>query len=218
MLVKDRMVSKVVTARPKTSVSDALTLMKERHIRGLPVLHGHRLVGIVTWTDLMRVSPSPTTGLAIWEISQMLMKTTFGSMMTPDPVTLPPSATIEEAAVLMRRYKIGGLPVMENQTLVGIITESDIFDAFITLMGLRRGGARLTIALRGRGDALEEVVRTIRYCGVQIHSLAAYGANGSSQAVIRVDAPYPLHVIQTLSEHGFEVIHLAPLPDATEQE
>ncbi|OFX12891.1 MAG: hypothetical protein A2V59_09145 [Armatimonadetes bacterium RBG_19FT_COMBO_69_19] len=98
--------------------------------------------------------------------------------------------------------------------MIGVITESDIFDAFIDLMGLRRGGARLTIDLENRVGALDEVIRTIRECDIQIHSLAAYPVNGMGQVVVRVDTPYPLHLVQTLSEHGIKVTHLAPLPEA----
>ncbi len=218
MLVRDRMMPEVITVQPKTPLYEAQALMKAKRIRRLPVLKGRKLVGIVSWTDLMRASPSAATTLAVWEIPSLLMKASVAEVMTEDPMTVPPTATIEEAAVLMRRYKIGGLPVVDRGTLVGIITESDIFDAFIELMGLRRGGARLTVALENRVGALEEIVRMIRQCGVQIRSLAAYTLNGAGQAVVRVDTPYPLHVIQTLEEHGIQVTHLAPLPEADEPE
>jgi acetoin utilization protein AcuB len=137
--------------------------------------------------------------------------------MTRELTTIGPDATIEEAAVLMRTKKIGGLPVVDNGQLAGIITESDVFDAFIDLMGIRRGGARLTIEVLDRIGALDEVVHTIRECDVNIRSLAAYTVNGKGQIVVRVDTPYPLHVVQTLTERGIHVTHLAPLPDSPEQ-
>jgi len=143
-----------------------------------------------------------------------LMKAPISEVMTRNVITVAPPATIEEAAVAMRRHKIGGLPVVDQGAIVGVITESDIFDAFIDLMGLHRGGARLTIQLEDRVGALDEVVRTIRQCEINIHSLAAYPLNGVGQVVVRVDTPYPLHLVQTLSEHGIMVTHLAPLPDA----
>lgn len=213
MLVRDRMMRDVITGQPATPIYEALALMKEKHIRRLPIVKGRKLVGIVTWTDLMRASPSPATTLAVWEMPGLLMKASVAEVMTRDPITVPPTATLEEAAVLMRRHKIGGLPVVDQGRLVGIITESDIFDAFIDLMGLEQGGARLTVALENRVGALDEVVHTIRQCGVQIRSLAAYTLNGAGQAVVRVDTPYPLHVVQTLEEQGIHVTHLAPLPE-----
>jgi len=214
MLVRDRMAAPAITVEPKAPIYDALALMKERRIRRLPVIRGRRLVGIVTWTDLMRASPSPATSLTAWEIPYLLMKAPVAEVMTRAVITIEPSATVEEAAVLMRRHKIGGMPVVEAGAVVGVITESDIFDAFIDLMGLRRGGARLTIELQDRIGALEEVVRTIRDCDINIRSLAAYPLDGVGQVVVRVDTPYPLHLVQTLSEHGIKVTHLAPLPEA----
>jgi len=211
MLVRDRMTAPVITVQPRTPIYEALALMKEKRIRRLPVIKGQRLAGIVTWTDLMLVSPSPATSLTAWEIPYLLMKTPVGEVMTREPVTITPPSTIEEAALLMRQFKIGGLPVLEQQTLVGIITESDLFDAFIALMGLHRGGARLTVQPVDRPAGLEEIVRTIRDCGVQILSLAAYVEDGSSHVVVRVNSPYPLHVIQALEESGNRIIHFAPL-------
>jgi acetoin utilization protein AcuB len=213
MLVRDRMTTMVITIEPKTTIFDALALMKEKRIRRLPVLRGRRLVGLVTWTDLMRATPSPATSLSAWEIPYLLMKAPVSEVMARELITVAPGATVEEAAVLMRKHKIGGLPVADNGQLVGIITESDLFDAFIDLMGLRRGGARLTIEVEDRIGALDEVVRTIRECNVNVHSLAAYPVNGKGQVVVRVDTPYPLHVVQTLTERGLHVTHLAPLPE-----
>lgn len=218
MLVRDRMTAPAITVDLKMSIYDALSSMKEKRIRRFPVVKGRRLVGIVTWTDLMRASPSPATSLTVWEIPYLLMKAPISEVMTRSVITVEPGSTIEEAAVLMRRHKIGGLPVVEQGAVVGVITESDIFDAFIDLMGLHRGGARLTIQLEDRVGALDEVVRTIRQCDINIHSLAAYPMNGIGQVVVRVDTPYPLHLVQTLSEHGIRVTHLAPLPDAGSEE
>ncbi len=213
MLVRDRMTTALITIEPKTTIFEALALMKEKRIRRLPVLRGRRLVGLVTWTDLMRATPSPATSLSAWEIPYLLMKAPVSEVMARELITVAPGATVEEAAVLMRTHKIGGLPVTDNGQLVGIITESDLFDAFIDLMGLRCGGARLTIEVEDRIGALDEVVRTIRECNVNIRSLAAYPVNGKGQVVVRVDTPYPLHVVQTLTERGIAVTHLAPLPD-----
>ena len=218
MLVRDRMTSPVVTVGPKSSIHDALAVMKEKGIRRLPVVKGQTLVGIVTWTDLMRASPSPATSLSVWEISYLLMKAPVSEVMTKNVITTSPGATIEEVAVQMRQHKIGGLPVVEDGGVVGIVTESDIFDAFIDLMGLNRGGTRLTVEIEDRVGALEEVVRVIRDCQVNIRSLAAYVIDGTAQVVIRLETPYPLHVVQALAEKGIKVVHLAPLPEVKQPE
>ena len=178
MLVRDRMTTPVTSVAPKTSIHDALALMKEKGIRRLPVVKGRALVGIVTWTDLMRASPSPATTLSVWEVPYLLMKAPVSEVMTREVITTSPGATVEEVAVLMRQHKIGGVPVVEDGRLVGIITESDVFDAFIDLMGLNRGGVRLTVQLEDRVGALEEVVRVIVQHDVNIRSLAAYVTDG----------------------------------------
>ncbi len=218
MLVRERMIHSVVTVGSKTSIHDALTLMKEKRIRRLPVVRGQTLVGIVTWTDLMRASPSPATSLSVWEISYLLMKAPVAEVMTKKVITTSPGATIEEVAVQMRQHKIGGLPVVDDGRVVGIITESDIFDAFIALMGLSRGGTRLTVQIEDRVGALEEVVRTIAQSEVNISSLAMYTKDGLGQAVIRLDTLYPLHLVQLLADQGIKVVHIAPLPDVKEPE
>jgi len=206
------MTSPVLTIEPRTPLYEALAMMKGRHIRRLPVMKSRRLVGIVTFTDLMRAQPSSANSLAVWEIPALLLKTYVSEIMSKELVTISPTASIEEAAVLLRQHKIGGLPVVEQGALLGIITESDIFDAFVDLMGLRRGGARLTIDLE-RAQGLDEVVRTVRDCDAEIRSLAAYSVNGHREVVLRVDKPYPLHLVQTMTERGLRVTHLAALPE-----
>ncbi len=126
-LVRDWMTRDPITVSLKTSLPEAHKLMKECHIRRLPVVDHDRLVGIVTLGDIREASPSDATSLSIFELHYLLAKLTIAEMMTRDPITVAPDATIRDAAKLMLEHKIGGLPVVENGKLVGIITESDIF-------------------------------------------------------------------------------------------
>lgn len=127
ILVRDWMTRDPITVNPKTPLPEAHKLMKECHIRRLPVVDHGRLVGIVTLGDIREASPSDATSLSIFELHYLLAKLTISEIMTREPITISPDATIREAAKLMLKHKIGGLPVMENGKLVGIITESDIF-------------------------------------------------------------------------------------------
>jgi acetoin utilization protein AcuB len=140
------------------------------------------------------------TGMAVMDV------------MTPDPLTVAEDTTLEKAAVLMRDHKVGGLPVLEDGTLSGILTESDLFEAFIKVLGLRSGGARLTTNQANGTDTLGAIVSTIRDCEAGILSMSAYERHGVKRIVVRVDAPFPLHVVQTLVERGIDVTHLALLP------
>jgi CBS domain-containing protein len=126
--VKDWMTEAPVTVEVDVRVVDAYNLMMQRGIRRLPVVSNDRLVGIVTVGDLREARPSPATSLSLYELNYLLAKLTVGQVMTHTPITVAPDTSVREAARLMMDEKVGGLPVVdENQRLVGIITESDIF-------------------------------------------------------------------------------------------
>jgi len=127
-LVKDWMTEDVVTITPKTTLPEAEQLMVTHMIRRLPVIEDGRLVGIVTYGDIRGARPSRAASLTMWEPNFLSARLQVSEFMTPDPVTIISDATINEAAQLMLRYMISGLPVIEHQDkLIGIITESDIF-------------------------------------------------------------------------------------------
>jgi acetoin utilization protein AcuB len=208
------MSSPAITVDVKTSIAEAHGMMRQHDIRRLPVMHRGRLAGIVTWTDLMRAQPSPASTLSTWEVPALLRSAGVREIMTPDPITIGPDAPIEAAAVIMRREKIGGLPVVQAHALLGVVTESDIFEAFIDLTGLRRGGARLVVDLSGQPSAIAGIAAIVDAAGVVLTSLATYQQEGRELAVLRVDAPYPLHLVEALGEGGFPVLHLAAAPEA----
>jgi CBS domain-containing protein len=116
-----------VVASPATTLPEALQLMATHNIRRLPVVEHDRLVGIVTKGDLRGAQPSEATSLSVFELHYLVSRITVGQIMTRRPVCITPTTTIFEAAQLMLQRKISGLPVLENDKLVGIITESDIF-------------------------------------------------------------------------------------------
>jgi len=128
-LVKDWMTSDVITIDPSVTLPKAHRIMTTRKIRRLPVVNkAGKLVGIVTLGDIRGAEPSQATTLSIWELNYLLTKLQVKRFMTPDPLTISPTATIGEAARIMLDNKISGLPVVdETGTVVGIITESDIF-------------------------------------------------------------------------------------------
>lgn len=125
--VRDWMTPNPITIVPKTTLPDAHQLMKDSKIRRLPVVDNGRLVGIVTLGDVREAQPSDATTLSIYELNYLLSKLTIDKIMTRKPLTIRADATIQEAARIMLDHKIGGLPVMEGDRIVGIITESDIF-------------------------------------------------------------------------------------------
>jgi acetoin utilization protein AcuB len=180
MLVRDRMTLNPVTITPEVSVTDALRLMSEKKIRRLPVIDNQgNLVGIVSDRDLLLASPSPATSLAIWEIHELLAKLTVEKMMTREVITVPEDTPLEEAARIMADSRIGGLPVMRDRTLVGIISESDLFKTLLQLLGGRRSGVRLTVATAGAKGTLAAITGAIFEAGGDIVGLGFSEVQGS---------------------------------------
>lgn len=146
MFVKYWMKSDPITVSADTLVIDAKKIMRNHKIRRLPVLKGAKLIGIVTLSGLREAQPSKATSLSIHELNYLLAKMTVGEIMTREVITCPPDMTMEKAAVLGTKYRVGALPVLENGRLVGIITESDIYRAFLQMLGAtHKESTRITI-------------------------------------------------------------------------
>ncbi|MBK9055372.1 MAG: CBS domain-containing protein [Chloroflexi bacterium] len=127
-LVREWMTADVITVTPDTTLPEADRLIVDNMIRRLPVVKNGKLVGICTYGDIREARPSPATSLSIWELNYLLSQLTIGEIMTTNSITISPEATIGEAARLMLKNQISGLPVVDlHNHLVGIITESDIF-------------------------------------------------------------------------------------------
>lgn len=126
-LVREWMTSEPIFATPKMTLPDALHLMKEHGIRRLPICQAGKLIGIVTLGDLRGAQPSEATSLSVFELNYLIGRVTLDQIMTRRPIWVTPTTSVQEAASIMLQRKISGLPVMEKDRLVGIITESDIF-------------------------------------------------------------------------------------------
>lgn len=126
--VCDWMTDDVIAVSPDTSLVEADQIVVDNTIRRLPVVENGKLIGICTYGDIREARPSSATSLSVWELNYLLSQLTVREIMTPNPVTVSPEATIGEAARLMLKNAISGLPVVDtHHHLVGIITESDIF-------------------------------------------------------------------------------------------
>ncbi len=187
MFVQERMTKQPVTASPEMPVADALALMRERKIRRLPILdHAGHLVGIVSDRDLLEASPSPATSLSVWEITYLLSKITIKSVMTTAVITVTPDEPLENAARIMADNKIGGLPVVMNGALVGIITETDLFKVFLGLLGAREKGIRATVSVTDAPGQLAGVTRAIADRGGSIIAIAELPAGpGNRQVMVK---------------------------------
>jgi acetoin utilization protein AcuB len=187
MLVKERMSRNPITIRFDIPVTEAQAQMKREKIHHLPVLdRDGRLVGIVTEKDLLYASPSPATTLSVYEMTSLLAKLTVDKVMTSKPLTVTEDVPLEEAARIMADRNIGGLPVMRGTTLVGIITESDLFRVFIELFGARQKGVRITAVLPNQRGELAKVTEALCKAGGNIIALGTFLADDATQGRLTV--------------------------------
>ncbi len=149
----------VVTVGPEMSAAEAAKLMTQKRVRRLMVVetwaNGLRLLGIISAKDVIHAFPPHVNPFAIEGPDARLTPTTVAQIMTSHPRATTPDTPIEDAAALMCEHKIGALPVLRDQTLVGIITESDIFRAFVSLFSADKAGARITFDATQGEDVFE---------------------------------------------------------------
>jgi len=174
--------------------------MKEGGFRRTPVVENGRLVGIVTDKDLRQHLGYPE-------------KTKVNAAMTEKVVTVLPKTTLEEASQLLLKHKIGGLPVVEDGQLVGIITTSDILHAFLDVMGASEEGTfRIDLLLEGDGHDLASASQIIAAKGGEILGVGTYREKGEESPVfyLRLRAADPNQVAGVLKEKGYEVLGVQP--------
>jgi len=189
LFVRDVMTPNPITVEEDVSFQDALKLIRDKGIRRLPVVDGEgRLVGIITEKDLLYASPSKATSLDVWELNYLLSKLKVKDLMTRNVVTVSDDLPIEEAAKIMADRKIGGLPVLRDGKLVGIITETDIFRVLLKLLGAGKAGLRFVFELPDKKGALAQLTQLIARYGGNIIALATYPSphEGKARVMVRV--------------------------------
>lgn len=171
MFVSHWMTKKVFTLSPDDSVSDAVTLMKEKGIKHIPVLKNDKLKGIISDRDIKEFSPSKATTLDIYELHYLFAKTKVKDVMKPRVITTSAETPVEEAAMVMYDNAVGCLPVTEGRRLVGIISDRDIFNVLIGITGVRHGGLRIYVTLEDRPGSIKEVADIVRAHGFSLQSI-----------------------------------------------
>ncbi|QIN79353.1 CBS domain-containing protein [Rubrobacter marinus] len=213
LLVRDSMVREVVTVSPETTAAEALKLCWERGIRHLPVLEGGKMVGLISDRDLRLATPA----LGDPNRAAALEKIRVGDEMSRGITTADPEDPIEQAAMAMHEKKIGCLPVVEGDDLVGILTASDVMAALVRLVGAHEPGSRLEVQIPDRPGSLAEVAGIVRDQGVNIVSVLSAPSEGNgvahSVAVIRLATINPSGVVRSLQEAGFPVLWPPTAPD-----
>jgi acetoin utilization protein AcuB len=187
MLVGERMSHPVITIHPEMSMPDALKLMKKEHIRRLPVVDKKgNLVGMVSENDLLHASPSDATSLSIWEVTYLVSKIQIKSIMAKDVITVTEDTPLEDAARIMADNKIGGVPVVRDKRVVGIITETDLFKIFLELLGAREPGVRAAALIPITPGELAQLTKSIFDHGGNIIALGTFLGESSENREITI--------------------------------
>lgn len=189
MLVGKRMKTPVITIHPDTSLEGALNLMKSEHIRRLPVIDsGGKLVGIVSERQLMAAAPSEATTLSVYEIKELMNKVKVDKIMTTKVLTVTADMPLEEAARVMADNKVGGLPVVDGDKVVGMITETDIFKIALEMLGARQKGIRLTVETRDVPGTFAKIFQAIFEAGGNIIALSTFLGKASDISEVMIKA------------------------------
>jgi acetoin utilization protein AcuB len=188
MLVGDRMSRRVITIDAEQPVQEATCLLLRHRLRQLPVVRRGQLVGIISHRDLRAARPP--------------IRTVAGAM-TANPITIGPDAAIDEAARILRSYKIGGLPVVDRQRLVGIITVADVLDAFVALSGIGEGTVHFVVSGRAGRTAEARARRAVEHARGEVKWLHS----ASRRLQMRVKVKRADAVVAALEAAGFAVLH-----------
>ena len=204
MLVNSRMSKYPLTIGPDESLSDAHQYMHEQKVRHLPVVKsGNKMMGLIAEDDLLKAQPSSATSLSVWEIHHLLMEVKVKAVMVTDVITTTEDTPIEEAAHIMLDKKIGCLPVMRDDQLVGIITESDIFRTLMELFAAREKGLRITLEGPNKAGELAKVTKAVADEGGYIAACGTFNLEdttkkGISLKVRNVDRETLVNTLSTI--------------------
>lgn len=214
MFVSDIMTKNPVTVSPDLMVDEAALIMSKNRFRRLPVVKDGSVVGFLSDRDIMQVAPSPATTLSKYEVNSLLAKMKVKEIMSKMVYTIQASAPIEEAALMMCNNKIGGMPVISSTgSIVGIITETDVFKAVVDIMGLTKANTRLTIQGDDKVGVVQNVSAVFANMGINITSLVSTqtGKKGKFELVVRADIDNVDEIKAKLAEKGYELIHFAKI-------
>ncbi len=214
MFVKYWMKSNPITVSADSLVIDAKKIMRNHKIRRLPVMKGDQLIGIVTLSGLREAQPSKATSLSIHELNYLLAKMTVGEIMTREVITCPPDMTMEKAALQGTRHGVGAMPVVENGRLIGIITESDIYRAFLHMLGAtHKETTRITLDnFPQEQDEIIKVIETLDGLNGILVSLALVDdipIEGRRELVFRVKDVDVEALVGQLQAHSYVVSNVS---------
>ncbi len=211
--MRDKIQREVVTISSDASFYDARALIRDKGIRHLPVVDkNNHLVGLLTDGDIREAAPSDATTLNIHELQYLLGKLKVSAFMTPKDklITITPDTLIEEAVQLMSDHKIGCLPVLENEKLYGIFTETDALNHLVDIFGLEQKGTRLTVALEDKPGTMLGILEVLKKYDVNVISIVSpsFMVEGKRIAAIRIRTEDYKEIAKELEKTGCSVLSI----------
>ena len=210
MYVGRKMTTDLITVTPGTPLVSARDLLREHKIKQLPVVDGEgKLVGILTDRDIKQAWASPATTLSIYELTYVLQKLTVESVMVRELITTRPDATVERAASILHARKIGSLPVVEGDKLVGIITSTDLMEVLLDGLGIQEASGRLVVLVKDRIGVLADVCGLLKDARISIVSMITLPLHqypGIHELVMRVHSSERDAAVDCLTQAGYRVI------------
>ena len=207
MFTKLWMQQDVTQIEAETSLSEAKDIIDCHNFRHLPVTEGKKLVGIITRNDINKALPSPVDSSVSLQEQIIASQTKVSSFMTQKPITVGPMVPLEDVASLFRKHKIGAIPVIEDDCLIGIITESDIFDAFIAIMEGEKSDVRIELQIKKRENEIYKIVALCQQFNVLLNSISIY-QNFSPEhqlVTIRVNGEQTDKLVDALWDSGMKI-------------
>jgi len=206
MLVKDIMVHNVITVTSDTYVLDAERIMEFHKIGRLPVVDKGKLVGLITKDDVLKASPSSTTPYNQRQLFYLMSKLTVKEIMKTNVVTVTPETTVEKAVAIAQKNRVGCLPVVEGDRVIGIITTNDVFYKVLNpLFGIGEPGKRITVYNAGNKDEIHKIMEYILKTGVQIKTFWVPSHPERNDLVLHLDTDNVDPVLSRLREMGYTV-------------
>jgi acetoin utilization protein AcuB len=209
--IKEMMQKNPISVLPEATFYEARALIRDKGIRHLPVVDKNtNLVGIVTDRDIREAAPSAATTLSAHELHYLLGKLKVSAFMTPKDklITITSDTIIEEAVQLMHDHKIGCLPVVEGDKLVGLITETDVLALLVDLFGLKMKGTRLTVAIEDQPGQMHGILEIVKNHHVNIISIVSptFKVNGKRVAAIRIQTHDYEGIVKELEQKGYQIL------------
>ncbi|MEZ4630815.1 MAG: CBS domain-containing protein [Deinococcales bacterium] len=205
MLVSDWMTPDPHAVSSKMPVMEAMVLLREKGYRRLPVVDHGKLVGIVTDRDLKEATPSKASTLSIYELNYLLSKLSLADVMVRNVITVNADAPLEEAALIMEERKVSGLPAVEGDSLVGILTITDVLKAFVNVLGLREGGTRVSVSVPDKPGVLAAVAEAAAPSNIVAVVTAGVEQGEKRRLVLRVVGEGAGEYPERLKAKGIEI-------------